>query len=186
MATARLSDSELASRAVDTFRSYGYEGTSLNRLAEAAGLEKASLYYRFPGGKDQIVMAAAAHVAAWFNENVFVPLSGNGSPRQRVQNVARLLRKFYGDGTKPCVLDTLSLQGGPPELQIALRAALDGWLAAFTGIAIESGMSRAQAVRRAEEALTSIEGSLILARVLSQNRLFLRTLATLPRLLTEP
>ncbi len=166
MATARLNDSELADRAVETFRMYGYEGSSLNRLAEATGLEKASLYYRYPGGKDQIVMAAATHVAGWFEQNIFLPLAGEQSPRRRVQNVARLLRRFYADGTKPCVLDTLSLQGGPPQLQAALQSALDGWLAAFTNIAIESGMTRTQALRRAEDALAAIEGSLILSRVL--------------------
>ena len=43
MANAKLNDAELAGRALEAFRTYGFEGTSLNRLAEATGLEKASL-----------------------------------------------------------------------------------------------------------------------------------------------
>jgi Bacterial regulatory proteins, tetR family len=42
---------------------YGFEGVSVKHLADATGLEKASLYYRCPGGKDEIVMAVAKRLA---------------------------------------------------------------------------------------------------------------------------
>jgi TetR/AcrR family transcriptional regulator, lmrAB and yxaGH operons repressor len=185
VAFSKVKDEELASRALEVFRDYGYEGTSLNRLAEATGLEKASFYYRFPGGKRDIVLAVAAHVERWFRENVLEPLAGTGTPAERVRLVARRLRTFYGDGSRPCVLDTLSLTGGPPELQTVLAGALKGWLAAFTSIARESGFSRAAAERQAQQALINIEGSLVLARVLRTPGIFLRTLADLSALLTR-
>jgi AcrR family transcriptional regulator len=186
VAFSKVKDEQLADRALEVFRNYGYEGTSLNRLAEAAGLEKASFYYRFPGGKKDIVMAVAAHVGRWFRENVLEPLEGRGTPGERVQLVERKLRTFYGDGSQPCVLDTLSLTGGPPELQAALAGALRGWLAAFRAVARESGMTRAAAERRAQQALIDIEGSLVLSRVLKNPGIFLRTLAGLQALLTRP
>ncbi|HET6205729.1 MAG TPA: TetR/AcrR family transcriptional regulator [Terracidiphilus sp.] len=185
MAFSKVNDEELAGRALEVFRNFGYEGTSLNRLAEATGLEKASFYYRFPGGKRDIVLAVAAHVNRWFRENVLEPLAGTGTPRERVQFVARRLRTFYGDGSQPCVLDTLSLTGGPPELQAALDGALHAWLSAFTSVARESGLTRTAAERRAQRALVNIEGSLVLARVLKKPGLFLRELAGLPVLLTS-
>lgn len=185
MANPKLNDTELAERAAETFRAYGFEGTSLNRLAEAAGLEKASLYYRYPGGKDEIAVAAAGHVAKWFEQNVFQPLRSAGSPAWRVRVVAKRLHEFYGDGTKPCMLDTLSLRGGTPELQAALRGALRAWLSCFTAIAEECGMRRELAGRRAEQAVINIEGALILARVLGNNKPFLRALAGLAELLTK-
>jgi AcrR family transcriptional regulator len=186
VAFSRVNDEELAGRALEVFRNYGYEGTSLNRLAEATGLEKASFYYRFPGGKRDIVLAVAAHVGRWFQENVLGPLEGHGTPGERVRLVARRLRTFYGDGSRSCVLDTLSLTGGPAELQSALAGALKGWLSAFTSIARESGLPRAIAERRAQQALINIEGSLVLARVLGTPGIFLRVLAGLPALLTRP
>ena len=185
MAFFKVNDEELAEEALEVFRTYGYEGTSLNRLAEATGLEKASFYYRFPGGKRDIVLAVAAHVDRWFRENVLGPLAGNGTPSERVRFVVRRLRAFYGDGNRPCVLDTLSLTGGPAELQAALAGALQAWLSAFTSIARESGLTRTAAERRAQQALVNIEGSLVLARVLKKPDLFLRELAGLPALLTR-
>ena len=59
MAYRTLSDEDFLAKALDLFRDYGFEGVSLKQLADATGLEKASLYYRYPGGKDEIVMAVA-------------------------------------------------------------------------------------------------------------------------------
>ena len=179
MATARLKDEELADRALELFRRLGYEATSLNQIAEVTGLEKASLYYRYPGGKEAIVMAVAQRVGAWFEGNVFEALKQGGEPGDRIELVSSRLREFYGDGTKPCVLETLSLPGGPVALQVALRGALEQWLHAFTGLAMECGLERAAAESCAEQALIEIEGSLMLGRVMGEKRYFLRTLAGL-------
>lgn len=186
MANSKLNNEELADRVLDVFRNYGYEGTSLSRLGEATGLEKASLYYRFPGGKKDIVLAVTERVGEWFAENVIKPLRQPGPPAQRVQLVAQSLRTFYGDGSRPCVLDTLSLVGAPEELKTALAASLAAWLAAFAAVARESGFNRAQAARRAQQALINIEGSLVLARVMKDPAVFLRALSGLSDLLTRP
>lgn len=191
MAHPRVNDEELADKALDVFRNYGYEGASLSLLAESAGLEKASFYYRYPGGKKDIALAVAARASAWIEENVAEPLlgagpGGAGSPRRRVHRVAQKLRKFYGDGSRLCILDTLSLRGGPPELQAALAAALQSWIAAFAAIALESGFSRTQAARRAQQAIINVEGSLVLSRVSGNPGIFLQTLAGLSTLLARP
>ena len=78
MAHRIISDEVFLATALDLFRTYGFEGVSLKRLADATGLEKASLYYRYPAGKDEIAMAVAKDVVAWFQANVFDPLSGTG------------------------------------------------------------------------------------------------------------
>ena len=95
MAHRIVSDEVFLATALDLFRTYGFEGVSLKQLADATGLEKASLYYRYPGGKDAIAMAIAGDVVRWLQANVFDPLVGSGPPRKRVSFVAEKLRKFY-------------------------------------------------------------------------------------------
>jgi len=185
MAHSRIHDAELSEKVLELFRQQGYEGTSLSDLAAATGLEKASLYYRFPGGKKDMALAAAAHVGQWFEANIFTPLSETGSPSERIKTVARKLRAFYGDGAKPCVLDSLSLRGGPPELAAALTNAYKAWLESFALVARESGMTRRLAEERARQALIQIEGSLVLSRVTANRKIFLDTLSALPDLLTR-
>jgi AcrR family transcriptional regulator len=184
MAHRIVSDEEILAVSLDLFRTYGFEGVSLKQLADATGLEKASLYYRYPGGKDEIVMAVATEVVSWFQKNVFEPLAGTGSTRKRVAFVVERLREFYGGGTKSCITDVLSIPGGSEELKSALKGAMQAWIHAFTEVAKESGMPASIARLRAEEAIVRFEGSLIVTRVLGDNSSFERVLKLLPELLT--
>jgi AcrR family transcriptional regulator len=179
-----ISDNDFLATALDLFRTYGFEGVSLKRLADATGLEKASLYYRYPGGKDDIALAVAGDAFAWLQANVFEPLAGTGPTRKRVSFVAERLREFYSGGSRACVTDVLSIPGGSGKLQLVLRAAMQAWVNAFTQIAKESGMATATARSRAEEAIVRIQGSLVLARVLGDTTAFERALRLLPDLLT--
>jgi TetR/AcrR family transcriptional repressor of lmrAB and yxaGH operons len=183
MAFSKVGDEELLSAASEVFRSHGFEGTTLKLLAHATGLEKASLYHRFPGGKEDIAIAVAERVNTWFLVNVFEPLKEGGSPAKRVRQVGRALQEFYGDGMKSCTMDTLSLPGGSDELAKVLRDGLLGWLEAFTQVAKESGCSITIARARAEQAIIELEGSLVLSRVLGHNKLFLKWIERLPALL---
>ena len=131
MAHRIISDEVFLATALDLFRTYGFEGVSLKRLADATGLEKASLYYRYPAGKDEIAMAVARDVVAWFQANVFDPLSGTGPTRKRVSFVVERLREFYSGGSKACLTYVLSIPGAPEELQLALRGAMESWINAF-------------------------------------------------------
>ncbi|MCI0623625.1 MAG: TetR/AcrR family transcriptional regulator [Acidobacteria bacterium] len=183
MAFAKVSDEDLICALTDVFRTHGYEGASLSQIATATGLEKASLYHRFPGGKEDMVAAVVNHMNRWFQERVFTPLEGPGKPAQKIRLIAKHLREFYGDGNKSCVLDTLSLPGGSVALRHNVAAALQAWIQAFAGIAREAGASRAEARERAEQAIVEIEGSLVLTRVLGDRRPFHRTMERLPELL---
>lgn len=184
MAHRIVSDEVFLATAIDLFRTYGFEGVSLKQLADATGLEKASLYYRFPGGKDAIAMAIAGGLITWLQANVFDLLVASGTPRKRVLSVTERLREFYAGGTKPCLMEILSIRGGSDELQLALKAAMEAMMNAFAQIARESGHGSSAARSKAEEAIVGLEGSLILARVVGEPAYFERVLKGLPDLLT--
>ncbi len=186
MAHRIVRDDVFLATALDLFRTYGFEGVSLKRLAEATGLEKASLYYRYPGGKDEIAMAVAGHVVSWFQDNIFAPLAGGEPTRKRIEFVAEQLSQFYSGGSKACLMDVLSIPGGSEELQLALRGAMQTWIGVFAQVAMESGLQPEAAQSKAKEAILRIEGSLILARVLGDRTAFERVLQLLPSILTTP
>jgi TetR/AcrR family transcriptional repressor of lmrAB and yxaGH operons len=98
MARRVISDDAFLEVALDLFRTYGFEGGSLKMLSDKTGLEKASLHYRYPAGKDQIVTTVAESVAAWFESNIFDLLNGTGTPRARITLVAERLEEFYLNG----------------------------------------------------------------------------------------
>jgi AcrR family transcriptional regulator len=185
MAFSRVGDAELIDRISRVFRRHGYEGATMARLSAATGLEKASLYHRFPGGKDEMVFAAASAGSAWFQEHVLQPLAESGDTAAQVKVVCQRLREFYDEGQLPCVLESLSLPAGSEELHRALGTTLDAWIEAFTRLARNSGLPAAAARERAEQAIVEVEGSLVLSRVKGDSGPFLRAIRKLPKLLTQ-
>ncbi|MCC6863002.1 MAG: TetR/AcrR family transcriptional regulator [Bryobacterales bacterium] len=183
MPASKVTDEFLLEKVAEVFRIHGYEGASIRLLSQATGLERASLYHRFPGGKEEMAAAVVARTCEWFGRHVFSPLQAGGSPEERLRRVAANLRDFYRRGTLWCVLDVMTLGGGPDALLARVRAAYSAWLKAFEGIAREAGMSASTARSRAQQALIGIEGSLVLARVTGDSRPFLRVLQDLPALL---
>jgi len=184
MPAARVDDAALLDRLTAVFQRYGYEGASLTRLCEATGLQRASLYHRFPGGKEEMAGAVLERASQWLETHVLEPLRGAGSPAQRVRQMAGQLDAFYHSGERSCLLDTLSLgeSGGP--FHAALQATAQRWLAGMEKAARDAGQSRPAARRLAEEALVRIEGSLVVARTTGSPAAFRRTLEALPALLT--
>jgi len=96
------------------------------------------------------VLAVLNRVIDLFTENVFRRLLTNDTPRNRLIAAARGLRAFYGDGTKSCVTDALSLSVGIPRIERTLNFIMHTWLDAFTEIAHESGLTLEQARLNAE------------------------------------
>lgn len=51
---------------LDLIQSRGYHGTGLGRITDASGAPRGSVYFHFPGGKDELVVAALDRVGAEF------------------------------------------------------------------------------------------------------------------------
>jgi len=85
--TQSVDDDDLIARLACVFRERGYEAASLAVLSKAAGLQKASLYHRFPGGKRQMAEEVLGAAMAWFETNVLAPLRRPGPPAERLGEV---------------------------------------------------------------------------------------------------
>src|SRR5688572_5945846 len=63
MAKASSAREDLLSAAIELFRARGYEGVGVAELLEQSGAPRGSLYFHFPGGKEQIGVEAVTRVA---------------------------------------------------------------------------------------------------------------------------
>ena len=184
MRPVKLSDKELFERLTEVFRRRGYDGASYAELMKATGLVKASLYHRFPNGKEEMVGAIQSEVDRQFTEYVLAPAVAPGDPKERARQMARRLREFYDSGRAWCLLDTLTLADSRATL-VHAKKSMEFWVERFARVGRDAGLSARVARKRAEEAVAAIEGGLVVARVLKNRRPFLRLLAGLPKKLTE-
>lgn len=160
----------------ETFRTHGYDGASLSALSRATGLQKASLYHHFPGGKQEMAEAVLDEHARQFEDQVFTPLAGDEPLRMRIDRMLLVLDSEYDGGTAPNLFSLFS-QGPRRDMFAGRIAAFYGrWITSLSSALAENGCPRSEAVRRAADAVMALEGALLLSRALSDTGPFQRVM----------
>ena len=177
-----IDDAALIERLSHTFRAVGYEGASLARLAQSAGMQKPSLYHRFPGGKRQMAEEVLANARSWYVAHVFSHLSGHGTPAERVAAVAQALDAFYDGGKQACLLNLMAQPPGESSpFAEPIRAMFAALIDAFAALARDAGLESVDAAERAGRAVALLHGSLVVSRGLNSASPFHAFTASLAR-----
>lgn len=180
-----VSREEALAQLVEVFRQYGYEGATLSRLSAATGLGKASLYHHFPKGKEEMAAAVLDRIGHWVEENILMPLRGNGEPTDRLCTMSKNVDKLYHHGQQSCLFAVLSLGNSHDLFHAQIRAGLNLWIDTLAQVLVDAGLDAEQARLRAEDAIMQIQGSLVLARGLNDTGPFERVLQRLPETLLQ-
>jgi AcrR family transcriptional regulator len=75
--------------AIDCFARYGYQGTSIDRIASAAGVTKGALYYHFRD-KEELLFEAVQVRIAEFEQRVVGAVSPATDPAGALAEIARV------------------------------------------------------------------------------------------------
>ena len=150
---------------IETFKRKGFEGASLNDLAAATGLAKASLYHRYPGGKEELGRVALAESGRRFAQLVLRPLQSADPAADRLAEMMEGILVFYGRGHAACLMNSLTLGDGAALYGPTIRATMDSWAGLIAAAFAELGEDRSAARAHAEDVIARIQGTLILARL---------------------
>lgn len=187
MARHKQVDNEtLIRKLTQVFRDYGYEGASLTNLSKATGLKKASLYHRFPGGKEEMALEVLNRAGNWVGENIVSPLKSNIKPENKIKIMVKKLDEFYSGGNDSCLLNMLAspeIAKGPFTTHI--KEAFQLWIATLTDVLIESGIDSKESRVRAENAIAMLQGTLVISRGMNDPKPFKNFLKSLPKSLLD-
>lgn len=177
MRPQKVLDEDILLGLTKVFRSKGYEGASLKELADATGLKKASLYHRFPNGKQEMAEAVFNHIDLWVKENVFHALLNKDlSPEVRLKQGLSHISTLYEGGKETCIFRALSMQASLELFGEQIESGMNEWILTFTKIGIALGISPKDSTQKALQTLIDIQGSLIVARGLNDIAIFENTL----------
>jgi len=166
-------DEDVLAGLTEVFQSKGYEAASLQDLARATGLKKASLYHRFPGGKKQMAEAVLGHLAEWVEEHVFRVLHHTTeSPQIRLQKAIDQIKVLYDNGKNTCIFRALSMETGISLFRLQIEKGMNEWLKAFEAIGEELKLDSKTAKDYAYQSMIDIQGSLILTSTLDDPEIF--------------
>lgn len=183
----RSTRDRLVGAAARLFQERGYAATGLAEILSLSGAPKGSLYHYFPGGKEDLAIAAAELAGARFRESLTQEMEAASSTPDLVRRFGARLAGWLEQSsfTKGCPLATLALEQAPhsPALSETLAELFAGWQDILETRLMADGVA---ATRRAELAtliLSGLEGALILARVQRSSAPLNRCTAALSRLL---
>ena len=115
----------------------GYHGTGINQIVTEAEAPKGSLYFHFPGGKEQLAAEAIAASAAYLDRALLAcerPTAAESLDLYVAEAAGMLERSNFHDG---CPIATVTLEVGPTSEMIGDACAeavelmvtrLAGWL----------------------------------------------------------
>ncbi len=164
------------------FRDKGYEGASLNDLADVTGLKKASLYHRFPNGKQEMAESVLNTVDQWVDDNIFLPLMDENQPaKMRLTEALKNIGILYNGGESTCVLRAFSMHSGLSLFEQQIKSGMEKWISAFNALGISLRLTPTQSQQDAVQTLIELQGSLIVTRGLADTNIFESTLKNIEK-----
>lgn len=151
-------------------RRQGYQGTGLAKIIEASGAPRGSTYFLFPGGKEEIAVAA---VRAASRDSTELIRRARQESRTAAEWVSRMSRYFAhqlaeSDFTEGLPVTAVTLDSVPASaaLSEACRDAYESWIAELAAGLGGYGMPAERTRGVAMLMLATLEGSMVLARAL--------------------
>src|SRR5262245_48650995 len=147
-------------------RRQGYQATGLNQIVAEAEAPKGSIYFHFPGGKEQLAAEAIAASAEYLDRALrsCERATAVESIDEYIARTAALLeRTNYADG---CPIATVVLEAAVTSeaLRKACADAVQLLLSRITGWLERDGFSVDAAHQRAQLVYAALEGALIFAK----------------------
>lgn len=159
----------LTEATAELLRRQGYHATGLAEIVATAGAPRGSLYFHFPGGKEELACAALTAAGTAWRQRLDVILDGAPDLGVAVERVCATLAdeleaSGFADG---CPLATVALEAGAgaEPVRRTIAAHYDGWIADLAARLVDHGVVAAHAPPLARFALATLEGALLLARV---------------------
>ncbi|MEU4251263.1 TetR/AcrR family transcriptional regulator [Amycolatopsis sp. NPDC026612] len=154
--------------AAGLFQTQGYHATGLTQLTTAGGAPKGSLYFHFPGGKEQLATEAVRLSGERTGALLEAVLNDAPDPVTAVGRVVDALGNFLteSDFQRGCPLATVALDAAAASEPIR-EACADGyasWHGVLHGYLTGQGLPAERADELATIVLAAIEGGLLLAR----------------------
>jgi TetR/AcrR family transcriptional regulator, lmrAB and yxaGH operons repressor len=152
------------------FREHGYLGTALSEVITESAAPRGSIYFHFPGGKDELanevtLLHAGDHIAHINRAAAATNTAGELIETfiSRIRN--ELIASNYREG---CAMAPLVIESttGAEQLTDATRRGFQDMIATLAARLTEKNIPASRATQLATQTWTSVEGALILSRVL--------------------
>jgi TetR/AcrR family transcriptional regulator, lmrAB and yxaGH operons repressor len=168
MAKVSSAREDMLSAAVELFRSRGYDGVGVAELLQKSGSPRGSLYFHFPGGKEQIgaevVERVGAVVAGRFRDLAATDVDMSTFIERVFKTTARECKDRDYKASCPMAAIAAGVSSDNPKLQSAIREAFASWEHEIAAAAETRGMTKKNAEIFASSFLAAMEGAFVVSK----------------------
>jgi TetR/AcrR family transcriptional regulator, lmrAB and yxaGH operons repressor len=168
MAKVSSAREEMLSAAVELFRARGYDGVGVAELLQKSGAPRGSLYFHFPGGKEQIgaevVERVGVAVAQRFRDLAQSDVDMSTFIERVFKTTARECKDRDYKASCPMAAIAAGVSSDNPKLQAAIREAFASWEREIAAAAGMRGMTKKDAETFASSFLTAMEGAFVVSK----------------------
>ncbi|EMY70290.1 TetR/AcrR family transcriptional regulator [Leptospira vanthielii] len=147
----------------------GYGASGLSELGKETNTPKGSLYFHFPGGKDELTSLALLHSGNQLNLFFLSVLAGTDSPTQAIKQVFHALeeRIVSSEYKKGCPIATTAMEtaGSVPIVSLTCSEVYSLWLKTFESYLLDKGYTPRIAKSLSLSLLSLWEGALLLSKL---------------------
>ena len=142
----------------------GLQGASFSEILEASGAPRGSLYHHFPGGKDELVLAALEYAGGQALD-LLDRLSGRPA-REVAEAFLSLWRTVLvrSDFAAGCAVVAVTVAAESETLRARSAEILKSWRERLATLFAEGGIPKKKARALAASLVAACEGAVILAR----------------------
>jgi len=183
MARNNDSRSRMVHAASELFRQRGYHATAFSDVVEESGAPRGSIYFHFPGGKQELARETTARAADEIEDMVHQAASQAHDPASLIQALAEIqVQRLEASGyCSGCAIATMVLELAPQdeELSAEFDKVFTRWRTALVDHLRSWSVSAQHAVALADLIMAVFEGALVLSRTARSSEPFWNTIKTL-------
>jgi TetR/AcrR family transcriptional repressor of lmrAB and yxaGH operons len=147
----------------------GYHATALGQIVQESGAPRGSLYFYFPGGKEELACTALAESGEAMRQQLEAVIAAASDPAAAIEDVCRVVGEAlaasgYAHG---CPLATVALEAAAASDAVREVCATHyaRWEHSIGALLVAAGVASARAAELATFVLATVEGALLLAKV---------------------
>jgi TetR/AcrR family transcriptional regulator, lmrAB and yxaGH operons repressor len=171
--------------ASELFGQRGYHATAFSDVIQESGAPRGSIYFHFPGGKQELARAAIALAGDEIDETVAQAQADD--PGSLIRALAEtMVQRLEGSEYKHgCSIATMVLELAPydEELSVEFDKVFARWRAALVGRFEAWGIAPESGVLLADLVMSAFEGALILSRAARSSEPFWSTVEALVKMI---
>jgi TetR/AcrR family transcriptional regulator, lmrAB and yxaGH operons repressor len=146
----------------------GYHATGLNQIIKESGSPKGSLYYYFPGGKEELTAESLHMVGQAVLHRIRENLAAIDDPTEAIRVfILRVAEAVETSGYRsggPITTVAMETASSSERLREVCKSIYDAWQKAFSEKLLQSGFSEERADSLSTLILSAMEGAIILCR----------------------